>query len=112
MINVLEINGHKAVVSFDPETGMFRGEFVGLNGGADFYAEDVAGLRREGKASLETFMEVCRERGIDPIRRFSGKFQVRLDESLHAKAVTAAAAQGKSLNQFVAEAIEREAANS
>lgn len=111
MINVIEVNGHKAVVSFDPETRMFRGEFVGLNGGADFYADDVAGLAREGQSSQETFMEVCRERGIDPIRRFSGKFQVRLDERLHAQAVTAAAARGKSLNQFVAEASEREAAS-
>lgn len=111
MINVIEINGHKAVVSFDPESSMFRGEFVGLNGGADFYADDVTGLVREGRASLDTFMEVCRERGIEPVRKFSGKFQVRLDERLHAEAVTAAAARGKSLNQFVAEAIEREAAS-
>lgn len=111
MINVIEINGHKAVVSFDPVTSMFRGEFVGLNGGADFYADNVAGLAREGQSSLDTFMEICRERGIDPIRKFSGKFQVRLDESLHAEAVTAAAARGKSLNQFVAEAIKREAAS-
>ncbi|MGO1540387.1 MAG: type II toxin-antitoxin system HicB family antitoxin [Luteimonas sp.] len=111
MINIIEINGHKAVVSFDPGTSMFRGEFVALNGGADFYADNVAGLAREGQASLDTFMEVCRERGIDPIRKFSGRFQVRLNESLHARAVTAAAARGKSLNQFVVEAIEREAIN-
>lgn len=112
MNNVIEINGHKAIVSFDPETRLFRGEFVGLNGGADFYASDVDGLYREGAASMETFMEVCREQGIDPIRQFSGKFQVRLDKKLHEQAVTVAAARGKSLNQFVAEAIEHEAAGS
>lgn len=60
---------------------------------------------------MSAFMEVCRERGIDPIRKFSGKFQVRPDASLHAQAVAAAAARGKSLNQFVSEAIEREAAD-
>ena len=36
MKNVMEINGVKAVIAFDPEINMFRGEFVGLNGGADF----------------------------------------------------------------------------
>ncbi len=41
----MEINGYKAVIQFDPDIDMFRGEFVGLNGGADFYAHDVAGLR-------------------------------------------------------------------
>lgn len=29
---------------------MLRGEFVGLNGGADFYAKDIDSLRREGKS--------------------------------------------------------------
>ena len=27
----------------------FAGEFVGLNGGADFYVQDIAGLGREGR---------------------------------------------------------------
>ena len=36
MKNIMEIDGHKAVISFDPDIGMFRGEFLGLSGGADF----------------------------------------------------------------------------
>jgi predicted HicB family RNase H-like nuclease len=38
--DVIEIDGLKAVVTFEPEIGLFRGEFVGLcgKGGADFYA--------------------------------------------------------------------------
>lgn len=43
---------------------MLRGEFVGLNGGADFYADNVADLHREGMTSLQTFLEVCREQGL------------------------------------------------
>ena len=38
MKNTIDINGHRAVVAFDPEINLFRGEFTGLNGGADFYA--------------------------------------------------------------------------
>jgi predicted HicB family RNase H-like nuclease len=49
MMNVMEINGVKAVIAFDPEINMFRGEFVGLNGGADFYSTDIDGLRRFGQ---------------------------------------------------------------
>ena len=40
---------------------MFRGEFVSLNGGADFYAKDVEGLFREGEISLKVFLEACEE---------------------------------------------------
>ena len=48
MRNTMEIEGYRAVIQFDPDIEIFRGEFVGLNGGADFYARDIAGLRREG----------------------------------------------------------------
>ena len=107
MKNVVEIGGHKTVISFDPEIGMFRGEFVSLNGGADFYARTVDELLAEGRTSLGAFIDLCREKGIEPTRRFSGRFNLRLDPRTHAAAVTAASAENKSLNEWVAEAIER-----
>ena len=101
MRNTIEIDGYRAVIQFDPDIDMFRGEFVGLNGGADFYARDVAGLRREGAASLRVFLEMCEEDGVEPRKQFSGKFNVRLPPELHASIAAAAAADGKSLNQWV-----------
>jgi predicted HicB family RNase H-like nuclease len=109
MNNVLEINGEKAIIAFDPEIRMLRGEFVGLSGGADFYAESVNGLIEEGRKSLAVYLDMCREKGIEPRRKFSGKFNVRLDPKDHAAAVIAAAAAGKSLNEWIVGAI-REAA--
>ena len=109
MKNVIEIDGHKAVIAFDPDIGMFRGEFLGLNGGADFYADSVEGLEIEGRRSLAVFLEICREKNVEPFRSFSGKFNVRLDPKLHEAAVIAAAASNKSLNEWVAEAVEKAA---
>lgn len=106
MKNVIEIDGHKAVVALDPEIGMIRGEFLGLNGGADFYAESVEALFVEGRKSLQVFLDMCREKDIAPFREFSGRFNVRLDPRTHEAAVIAAAAGNKSLNEWVAEAIE------
>jgi predicted HicB family RNase H-like nuclease len=60
MRNTIDIDGHKAVVAFDPEINLFRGEFIGLNGGADFYAATVDELYKEGKISLNVFLEGCR----------------------------------------------------
>ena len=39
----LNINGINAAISFDADINLFRGEFVGLYGYADFYASDIAG---------------------------------------------------------------------
>lgn len=111
MNNVMTIGGYQAVIAYDPEIQMFRGEFIGLNGGADFYAKDVDGLQREGEISLKVFLEACAEDGVDPRKHFSGKFVLRIDPVTHEAAVIAAASHGKSLNQFAIEAI-RQAASS
>ncbi len=111
MKNLLEIDGHRAVVSFDPEIRMFRGEFLGLAGGADFYAADVDGLIEEGRKSLLVFLDLCREHGVSPLRQYSGRFNVRIDPKTHADAVVAAASNDQSLNEWVAEAIRAAAAN-
>ncbi|MDP9838949.1 putative HicB family RNase H-like nuclease [Neorhizobium huautlense] len=109
MNNVMDIAGEKAVVTFDPELQMLRGEFVGLNGGADFYAESIPELMVEGRKSLSVFLKMCAEKGIEPKKQFSGKFNLRLAPSDHAAAAIAAAAAGKSLNEWIATTI-REAA--
>jgi predicted HicB family RNase H-like nuclease len=102
-MNLMEFDGYKAVIAYDPEINQFRGEFIELNGGVDFYAADVESLRREGATSLRVFLEMCREKGIEPRRNFSGKFNVRIPPELHAKLALEAAAVGKSLNTVVAE---------
>lgn len=105
MKNVLNFHdGYAAVIAYDPEIEMFRGEFVGLNGGADFYAKDIDGLRREGEISLKVFIEMCERDGV-PAKKSKGKFALRLDQETYNQASLAAAAHGKSLNQFIAEAV-------
>lgn len=106
MKNVIEIDGHKAVISLDPEIRMFRGEFLGLTGGADFYAKNIDQLVIEGRCSLKVFLALCKEKHIEPFREFSGRFNVRLDPKMHETAVIAAAAENKSLNEWIAYAIE------
>jgi predicted HicB family RNase H-like nuclease len=108
MNNIMDIDGHRAIISFDPDLNQFRGEFVGLSGGADFYAKSVETLRKEGARSLKTFLAVCKERGIEPYKSFSGKFVVRVEPNLHARVAEAASAAGVSLNQWVQDTLERE----
>ena len=109
MQNTMEIEGEKAAVTFDPDICLFRGAFLGPNGGADFYAASVDGLQMEGAISLRVFRQMCAEQGIEPFRKYAGKFDVRLESGLHEAAVLAARAANKSLNEWVVEAIDRAA---
>ncbi|MBC8506307.1 MAG: type II toxin-antitoxin system HicB family antitoxin [Chloroflexi bacterium] len=103
MLNIMELNGYRATIQYDPEIEMFRGEFVGLNGGADFYAKDIDGLRKEGEISLRVFLEMCKEDGVEPRREYSGKFNLRVPPPVHADLAVEAAARNKSLNQLILE---------
>jgi len=108
MKNQMTINGYQAIIDYDPEIDLFRGEFIGLNGGADFYARDLDGLRREGALSLQLFLDACAEDGVSPRKSWSGRFNARIPPELHAQVAQAAAAHGISLNQFVERAIRNE----
>ena len=105
MNNIMTIDGQKAVIQYDPDIEMFRGEFLNLSGGADFYASDIDGLKREGRQSLKVYLDMCREKGIEPYKSYSGRFNVRMSPDLHAAIVCKAAAQGKSLNDLIVEAV-------
>jgi len=104
-MNVMTVDGYNAKIEYDPEIDMFRGEILGLTGGADFYGKNPKELRSEFKNSLTVFLVVCKEKGIDPRRSYSGKFNLRIPPELHEKLAIAAQAEGKSINTLAQEAL-------
>ena len=104
-MNVMTVDGYHARIEYDEAIDLFRGEILGLNGGADFYGKNPKELRAEFKKSLQTFLEVCAEKGIEPRRQYSGKFNLRIPRELHEQLALAAQAEGKSLNTLVQEAL-------
>ncbi|MEM7467680.1 MAG: type II toxin-antitoxin system HicB family antitoxin [Pseudomonadota bacterium] len=106
-MNIMELDGYKAKIEYDADIDQFRGEILGLNGSADFYGKNPASLRKEFRNSLRVFLEVCEEKGISPVREYSGKFNLRIPPNLHSKIAAQATAQNKSLNQLVSEILEQ-----
>jgi len=104
-MNIMELNGYRALIQYDSEIEMFRGEFIGLNGSADFYASDIEGLKKEGITSLKVFLQMCVEDNVEPKKSFSGKFNVRIPPELHEDIASVAISEGKSLNQWVVETL-------
>lgn len=103
MNNVLKIDGHTAVIIFDPDIEIFRGEFIGLNGGADFYAYSVEELKKEGAVSLAIFLDECKKDGIEPYKSYSGKVTTRLTPERHQALTVTAQATGHSINDLLNE---------
>ena len=110
-MNLMTIDGYQAKIEYDEDLDLFRGEILGLNGGADFYGKNPKELRTEFKKSLDVFLEVCREKGVEPRRNFSGKFNLRIPPELHERLAIAAQAEGKSINSIAQEALQSRVAS-
>ena len=109
-MNMMNLDGFSAKIEYDAELDVFRGEILGLSGGADFYGKNPKELRAEFKKSLQVFLEVCREKGIEPRRNYSGKFNLRISPDLHEKLAIVAQAEGKSINTLAQEALQQRVA--
>ena len=106
-MSLMTVDGYRAKIEYDEELDMFRGEILGLSGGADFYGKNPKELRTEFKKSLEVFLAVCKEKKLEPRRQFSGKFNLRISPQLHEKLAIAAQAKGKSINTLAQEALQQ-----
>ncbi len=111
-MNTMTVDGYHAKIEYDDDLERFRGEILGLSGGADFYGKNPKELRAEFKKSLQIFLDVCEEKGIAPRRHFSGKFNLRIPPELHEKLAIEAQAQGKSINTLAQEALQERVASS
>ena len=110
-MNIMTVDTYHAKIEYDEALDLFRGEILGLSGGADFYGKNTKALRAEFKKSLQVFLEVCEEKGIEPRRHFSGKFNLRITPELHEKLAIKAHAEGKSINRLVLEALQEQVAH-
>ena len=106
-MSLMTVNGFNAKIEYEPELDLFRGEILGLSGGADFFGKNPNELRIEFKKSLEVYLDVCREKGIEPRRSYSGKFNLRISPDLHERLAIVAQAEGKSINAIAQEALEQ-----
>jgi predicted HicB family RNase H-like nuclease len=63
--------------------------------------------QKELKRYIDEYLEDCKQKGKDPNKPYSGKFNLRLSPQLHSEIATAAAKTGKSLNQWVVDELEK-----
>lgn len=107
---MIDYRDYTGVFEYDPEIERFSGHVVDLRDQIHFEGTSVEELRNSMARAVDHYLEVCRERGEEPERPYSGRFNVRLDPALHREVVKAAAVRGESMNDWVIGALERRVA--
>ncbi len=99
-----------ARIMLDEARGVLHGRVENLADVISFEGATVEELQKEFEESVKFYLEVCRKRGVEPRRPYSGKFVVRLNPSLHREIAVAADREGESINKWVERALEHAAA--
>ena len=104
---MMEYRGYRAAVKFDDDAGIFHGEVIDTLDVITFQGETVVELRQAFADSVDEYLTVCAERGRTPDKPFSGRIPLRVSPAVHRAATAAARTEGKSLNAWLAETVER-----
>lgn len=104
---MMEYKGYHASVKYDGDARVFHGEVVDTRDVIFFEATSVDDLQEEFRFSIDDYLAMCAERGQEPDRPFSGDMHIKVPPSVHRAATVAARADGKSLDDWMTETIER-----
>jgi predicted HicB family RNase H-like nuclease len=104
---MLKYKGYTGRVEYDDEARIFHGEVLDLKDVITFQGKTVEQLEKAFRESIDDYLEFCELRGEEPDKPFSGRLMLRLPPNLHRKAYVSAVREGKSLNQWIAERLER-----
>ena len=103
---MMEYKGYHAAIKYDPDGEALHGVVVGARDVIMFQATSVEELKKEFKFSIDDYLASCAERGERPDKPFTGDILLNISPDLHRAAAVAASARGKSLDDWIAEAIE------
>ena len=110
MKNTMTYRGYAAGVEFDPDDRIFVGRVLDIDDTIVFHGESVAKLERAFHESVDDYSAACEKLGQAPEKPASGRLMLRVDPTVHAAALKAAAHTGQSLNKW-AEGVLRQAAH-
>ena len=104
---MMKYKGYQAVFKYDDEAKLFHGEVIGTRDVIFFEGTSVKELSNEFRFSIDDYLAMCAERGQEPDKPFSGRIPLRISPEVHRAASAVAKSEGKSLNAWLAETIER-----
>ena len=108
--HMMQYKGYVAAVEFDHAVGRLHGRVV--NSGAypiaTFAGTDVDGIRREFHRSIDEYLALCREDGVEP-KKPRAPSTCGSAPTCTQRAALSATAHGVSLNSWVKQAVEENA---
>lgn len=112
-MDYLEYKGYKGSVEYSKEDNCLCGKVLGMSKDMILYEGSTLNeLRHDFEDGVDSYLAACAADGREPHKPFSGKLNLRMSSDLHSRVAAYAAQTGKTINQFINEAIIHELAHS
>ena len=107
MKDTMEYNGYFGSVHYNDDDKVFYGKLGFIRALVSYEGTDVVSLRAAFEEAVDDYLEFCKVTGKEPEKPFKGSFNLRLDPELHQRLVSNARNEGKTLNAFVSDLLQR-----
>jgi predicted HicB family RNase H-like nuclease len=101
----MQYRDYAARIEYSDEDHCFVGHIAGIRDIVGFHGDSVAELEAAFHGSVDHYIDVSNDLGVEPQKPYSGKVVLRMPPELHAKAAIRAESAGKSFNQLANEAL-------
>jgi predicted HicB family RNase H-like nuclease len=103
MKTTMSYQGYTGAVEYDAAAKILYGHVIDFDDVITFESDRADEIEAEFHRSVDVYLDWCAERGKEPKKPYSGRFQFRTTPENHRRFATAAAANGKSLNHWLEE---------
>jgi predicted HicB family RNase H-like nuclease len=107
MKDMMKYKDYFGSVHYSDDDKVFYGKLEFIRALVSYEGTDVKSLQKAFKEAVDDYLLFCKENGKNPEKPFKGTFNIRLDPSLHQQLVSHAADEGKTLNSFIKDALEK-----
>ena len=105
MSNTMSYRGYTSSMTYDADDKIIVGRVLDVDDIITFHGESVAEFETNFHAVIDGYISACEQLGTAPEKPASGKLMLRVEPSVHAAALKAAALSGVSLNKWAEHAL-------
>lgn len=106
MRDIIVYKDYIGTVHYSADDDIFFGKIEGINDLITFEGASVKELKAAFEEAVEDYIELCKLNEKEPEKTYKGSFNIRIKPDLHKQAARKALAEGKSLNQYIEDAIQ------
>ncbi len=105
-MDAMEYKGYRGAVRYSAEDRLLHGRVLGISDLVNFEGADVDELEKAFHEAVDDYLALCEKLGRAPDREYSGRIPLRIDGALHRRVAMAADSEAKSVNSWIADALE------